>query len=130
MSGGCNPILNRCSANVSNSPPNTTTRFVASPSYCKHFTSIGRYLSFLLLTRHDKKFCSRMDDIDLFKDSRRVICQSLFSKMIHNKFEMTIRTEGRSHDFSEFVNGVDIAQNRWSVNLRGKKENVTFICAL
>jgi hypothetical protein len=83
---------------------------------------MGLYLGFLLLTCHDKKFCGRMDDIDLFKDSRRVICQSLFPKMIHNKFEMTIRTEGRSHDFSEFVDGVDIAQNRCSISYDAKSK--------
>jgi hypothetical protein len=26
----------------------------------------GRYLSFLLLTRHDEEFCSGMNDIDFF----------------------------------------------------------------
>jgi hypothetical protein len=85
---------------------------------------MGLYLSFLLLTCHNKKFCSRMDDIDLFKNGRRVICQSLFSKMIHNEFEMTIRTEGRSHDFGEFVNGMDIAQNRWSVSYDAKRKMI------
>ena len=69
-----------------------------------------------------------MDDIDFFKDGRRVICQSLFSEMVHNEFEMTIRTEGRSHDFSEFVNGVDVAQNRCSVNQRWQKENYLHLC--
>jgi hypothetical protein len=66
------------------------------------------YLGFLLLTSHYKKFCRRMNNIDLFEDSRRVICQSLFSKMIHNEFKPTIWTQGGSYNFGEFVDRVDV----------------------
>jgi hypothetical protein len=66
------------------------------------------YLGFLLLTSHDKKFRRRMNNIDFFENSRRVICQSLFSKMIHNEFKTTIWTQGGSYDFGEFVDRMDV----------------------
>jgi hypothetical protein len=69
------------------------------------------YLGFLLLTSHDKKFCRWMNNIDFFEDSRRVVCQSLFSKMIHNEFESSIGAKGCSYDFGEFVDSVDVAQH-------------------
>jgi len=69
------------------------------------------YLCFLLLTCHNEKFCGGMDDIDFLEDGRRVVCQSLFPKVVHNEFESTIWTEGRPDDFCEFMDGVDVADN-------------------
>ena len=49
-----------------------------------------------------------MDNIDFLEDGRRVICQCLFSKMIHNEFKPSIGAEGCSYNFGEFVDGVDV----------------------
>ena len=78
-----------------------------------------RYLCLLLLTCHDEKFCGRVDDIDFLEDGRRVVCQRLLPKMIHNKLESAIWTKGRPDDFCEFMDSVDVTEDS-CMRIRGK----------
>ena len=66
-------------------------------------------LGFLLLTRHDEKFCGRMNDIDFFENGRRVVRQGLLPEMVYNEFETTVRAERCPYNLSEFMDSMDIA---------------------
>jgi len=52
-----------------------------------------------------------MNNIDLFQNCGRVICQCLFAQMIDNELQSSIWTKRRSDDLSEFVDSIDVAQD-------------------